>query len=76
MCHSSIHEPDTHSLANCLIEVTMAFGLTIKLRKTDVMRRDAPTCSSATELSIGMEGTKLKEEVNSFTYLGSCVIST
>jgi len=73
MCHSSIHESDTHSLANCLIEV---FGLTIKLRKTDVMRRDAPTCSSATELSIGMEGTKLKEEVNSFTYLGSCVIST
>ena len=71
----AVNEPDLQELASCLSEAAKAFGLTISLRKTEVMLQPAPGLTPPPEPSIVIEGTKLNN-VECFTYLGSTLIST
>ena len=71
----AVNEPDLQELASCLSEAAKAFGLTISLRKTEVMLQPAPGLTPPPEPSIVIEGTKLNN-VECFTYLGSTLTST
>ena len=71
----AVNEPDLQELASCLSEAAKAFGLTISLRKTEVMPQLAPGLTPPPEPSIVIEGTKLNN-VECFTYLGSTLTST
>lgn len=71
---AALNEKDLQELASCLSEAAKAFGLTISLKKTEVMLQPAPGLSPC-EPSIKIEGTTLNN-VESFTYLGSCLSST
>ena len=76
MCSSvAVNEPDLQELASCKSEAAKAFGLTISLRKTEVMLQPAPGLTPPPEPSIVIEGTKLNN-VECFTYLGSTLTST
>lgn len=69
-CHS---EEDLQSLADCFATASKAFGLTVSLRKTEVLRQLAPDTYRPPP-NIIMEGQSLKN-VDSFRYLGSCINS-
>lgn len=71
---AALNEPDLQELATCLASAAKAFGLTISLRKTEVMLQPAPNISLP-EPAIEIEGTKLNN-VDSFTYLGSTLTSS
>ena len=71
---AALSEPDLQELASCLSTAAKAFGLTISLKKTEVMLQPKPGITLP-EPSIVIEGTTLKN-VESFTYLGSCLSST
>ena len=70
---AALNESDLQELANCLAEAAKAFGLTISLRKTEVMLQPAPGLTPPGP-QIEIEGTTLNR-VGSFTYLGSCLTS-
>lgn len=70
---AALNEPDLQELATCLAEAAKAFGLTISLQKTEVMLQPAPGLAPP-EPQIEIEGTTLNN-VESFTYLGSCLTS-
>ena len=70
---ADLNEPDLQELATCISTSAKAFGLTISLRKTEVMLQPAPGLSPP-EPSILIEDTT-SNYVDSFTYLGSCLSS-
>ena len=70
---AALKEPDLQELASCLAEAARAFGMTISLRKTEAMLQPAPGLTPP-EPRIEIEGTTL-DNVESFTYLGSCLTS-
>ena len=74
-CALAAHsENDLQELANRLATASRQFGLTISLKKTEVMFQPAPN-TMPPEPSITIEGTTLNN-VDAFTYLGSCLTST
>ena len=72
---AALNEPDLQELATCLSTAAKAFGLTISLLKTEVMLQPAPGLSPP-EPSIVIEDATLKKNVETLTYLGSCLSST
>ena len=56
-------------MADCFSTAAKAFGLTISIKKTEVL------CQAALEPSIKIDGAVLKN-VEDFTYLGSCLSSS
>eukprot|EP00745_Piridium_sociabile_P040226 TRINITY_DN767_c0_g1_i3.p1 TRINITY_DN767_c0_g1~~TRINITY_DN767_c0_g1_i3.p1 ORF type:complete len:1045 (-),score=247.16 TRINITY_DN767_c0_g1_i3:182-3316(-) len=74
-CALAAHsEPDLQELANCLSAAARSFGLTISLKKTEVLAQPAPGLVLP-DPAITIEGTQLNN-VDTFTYLGSCITST
>ena len=74
-CALAAHtEEDLQCLADCLSSATKAFGLTISIKKTEVLHQPAPN-TSGSDPAIQIDGTVLKN-VDDFTYLGSCLSST
>ena len=71
---AALNELDLQGLATCLPTAAKAFGLTVSLQKTEVMLQPAPGLSPP-EPSIVIEDMTLNN-VDSFTYLGSCLSST
>ena len=73
-CALAAHsEEDLQHLADCFSTAAKAFGLTISLKKTEVMYQAAPGINKP-EPVIKIDGTQLKN-VEDFTYLGSCISS-
>ena len=74
-CAMAAHsEEDLQCLADCFSAAAKAFGLTISIKKTEVLHQPAPgTCNP--EPVIKIDGTAL-QTVEDFTYLGSCLTST
>ena len=69
-CALAAHsEADLQELADCFATATKAFGLTISIKKTEVMTQMLPG-SSKPQPTIMIEGQALKN-VEAFTYLGS-----
>ena len=64
----------TFRLADCLSAATKHFGLTISIKKTDVMFKPAKG-SRAIMLEVKIDG-KAHNNVDSFTYLGSSLSSS
>ena len=62
-------EEDLQCLADCFSIAAKAFGLTISIKKTEVL------CQAAPEPSAKIDGAALKN-VEDFTYLGSCPSSS
>jgi len=74
-CALAAHsEADLQDLANHLSSAAKSFGLTISLKKTEVLCQPAPN-TMLLEPSIFIDGAKLNN-VDSFTYLGSTVTSS
>ena len=70
-CALAAHtEEDLQCLADCFSTATKAFGLTISIRKTEVLYQPAPNTSRPVA-AIKIDGTALNN-VEDFTYLGSC----
>ena len=65
---------DLQCLADCFSTVVKAFGLTISIKKTEVLCQAAPGTTQP-EPSIMIDGAALKN-VENFTYLGSCLSSS
>ena len=73
-CALAAHDEDAlQRLADALSTATKAFGLTISIKKTEVLCQPAPT-TSVSEPTITIDGTKLNV-VEEFCYLGSCLSS-
>ena len=73
-CALAAHREDAlQHLADALSKATKAFGLTISIKKTEVLCQSAPT-TSMPEPTITIDGTKLTV-VDEFCYLGSCLSS-
>ena len=70
---SALNEAELQELATSLAEAAKAFGLTISLRKTEVMLQPSPGLALP-EPQIEIEGIRLNN-VESFTYLGSSLTS-
>ena len=66
---ASHSEEDLQCLADCFSIAAKAFGLTISIKKTEVL------CQAAPEPSAKIDGAALKN-VEDFTYLGSCPSSS
>ena len=73
-CALAAHEEGAlQRLADALSSATKAFGLTISIKKTEVLCQSAPTKSTPAP-TITIDGTKLNV-VDEFCYLGSCLSS-
>ena len=71
-CALAAHsEEDLQHLADCFSTAARTFGLTISIKKTEVMYQVAPG-TSRPEPVIKIDGTPLKN-VEDFSYLGSCL---
>ena len=67
-------EEDLQHLADCFSTTAKTIGLTISIKKTEVMYQVAPG-TSRPEPVIKIDGTPLKN-VEDFSYLGSCLSSS
>ena len=67
-------EEDLQRLADCFSTAAKAFGLTISIKKTEVLLQSAPG-SCKPEPAIRIDSNALKN-VEDFTYLGSCLSSS
>jgi len=74
-CALAAHsEEDLQRLADCFSTASKAFGLTISIKKTEVLYQAAPGTSKP-EPNIRIDGAPLKN-VEDFIYLGSCLSSS
>ena len=74
-CALAAHsEEDLQCLADCFSTAAKAFGLTISIKKTQVLCQAAPGITQP-EPSVKIDGAALKT-VEDFTYLGSCLSSS
>ena len=71
---TALNESDLQELASCLSTAARNFGLTISLRKTEVLLQPAPGITLP-DPHIEIEGTRMSI-VESFTYLGSTITSS
>lgn len=71
---AALNEPDLQELATRLSTAAKAFGLTINLTKTVVMYQPAPGLAPRMPC-IEIDGTTMNN-VDCFTYLGSCLSAT
>ena len=67
-------EEDLQCLADCFSTAAKAFGLTISIKKTEVLCQVAPGITRP-EPSIKIDGAALKN-VEDFPYLGMCLASS
>ena len=73
-CPLAAHsEVDLQELADCFATAAMIFGLTVSIKKTQVLRQLAPNTAWPPP-NITMDGNALKN-VDTFKYLGSCINS-
>ena len=73
-CALAAHsEVDLQELADCFATAAKMFGLTVSIKKTEVLRQLAPN-TARPPLNITMDGNALKN-VDTFKYLGSCINS-
>ena len=73
-CALAAHsEKDLQELANCFASAAKAFGLTVSIKKTEVLRQLAPNTTRCPP-NITMDGEALKN-VDVFKYLGSSINS-
>ena len=73
-CALAAHsKEDLQCLADCFSTAAKAFGLTISIKKTEVLCHAAPGTTQP-EPSIKIAGAALKN-VEDFTYLGSCLVA-
>ena len=73
-CALAAHsEVDLQELADCFATAAKSFGLTVSIKKTEVLRRLAPNTARPPP-NITMDGNALKN-VDTFKYLGSCINS-
>lgn len=63
---------DIQSILDKFSETAKAFGLTINIKKTEVIYQPVPGNASITNPSVFIDGAALKS-VEAFTYLGSAV---
>ena len=74
-CALATHsEVDLQELADCFATAAKIFGLTVSIKKTEVLRQLAPNTARPPP-NITMDGNALKN-VDTFKYLGSCINST
>ena len=66
-------EVDLQELADCFATAAKSFGLTVSIKKTEVLRQLAPN-TARPQPNITMDGNALKN-VDTFKYLGSCISS-
>ena len=72
--HLAAHsEVDLQELADCFATAAKSFGLTVSIKKTEVLRQLAPNTARPPP-NITMDGNALKN-VDTFKYLGSCINS-
>ena len=73
-CALAAHsEEDLQKLADCFATAAKMFGLTVSIKKTEVLRQLAPN-TTRPPANISMDGNSLKN-VDTFKYLGSCINS-
>ena len=73
-CALAAHsEVDLQELADCFATASKSFGLTVSIKKTEVLRQLAPNTARPPP-NITMDGNALKN-VDTFKYLGSCINS-
>ena len=73
-CALAAHsEVDLQELADCFATAAKIFGLTVSIKKTEVLRQLAPNTARPPP-NITMDGNALKN-VDTFKYLGSCINS-
>ena len=73
-CALAAHsEADLQELADCFATAATSFGLTVSIKKTEVLRQLAPNTARPPP-NITMDGNALKN-VDTFKYLGSCINS-
>ena len=73
-CALAAHsEVDLQELADCFATAATSFGLTVSIKKTEVLRQLAPNTAQPPP-NITMDGNALKN-VDTFKYLGSCINS-
>ena len=73
-CALAAHsEEDLQELADCFATAAKMFGLTVSIKKTEVLRQLAPNTTRPPP-NISMDGNALKN-VDTFKYLGSCINS-
>ena len=73
-CALAAHsEVDLQELADCFATAARSFGLTVSIKKTEVLRQLAPNTVRPPP-NITMDGNVLKN-VDTFKYLGSCINS-
>ena len=68
----ALTEQGVQQLTNCFSNAAKRFGLTISLKKTEVMRQHKPKAVDKTSPKVNIDGTELKS-VTKFTYLGSTI---
>ena len=73
-CALAAHsEVDLQELADCFATAAKSFGLTVSIKKTEVLRQLTPNTAQPPP-NITMDGNALKN-VDTFKYLGSCINS-
>ena len=73
-CALAAHsEVDLQELADCFATAAKSFGLTVSIKKTEVLRQLAPNTARPPP-NITIDGNVLKN-VDTFKYLGSCINS-
>ena len=73
-CALAAHsEVDLQELADCFATAAKSFGLTVSIKKTEMLRQLAPNTARPPP-NITMDGNALKN-VDTFKYLGSCINS-
>ena len=73
-CALAAHsEVDLQELADCFATAAKIFGITVSIKKTEVLRQLAPNTARPPP-NITMDGNALKN-VDTFKYLGSCINS-
>ena len=70
----ALTEQGLQQLTNCFANAAKRFGLTISLKKTEVMHQHKPKAMVKTPPKVHIDGTELKV-VDKFTYLGSTISS-
>ena len=74
-CALAAHsEEDLQTLADCFSTAAKAFGLTVSIKKTEVLCQPRPG-APRTDPAITIDGAVLNN-VEAFTYLGSCLASS
>ena len=73
-CALAAHsEVDLQELADCFATAAKSYGLTVSIKKTEVLRQLAPNTARPPP-NITMDGNAMKN-VDTFKYLGSCINS-